>query len=69
MQEDSETAKNAEMSQMQLTTTFIGALCWSILVSGAHADDWPQWQGPQRDVISKETGLLKGLKNYLKGTK
>ena len=23
------------------------------------ADDWPQWRGPQRDGISKETGLLK----------
>lgn len=25
----------------------------------ARADDWPQWRGPQRDGISKETGLLK----------
>ncbi len=24
----------------------------------AGADDWPQWQGPQRDGISRETGLL-----------
>jgi outer membrane protein assembly factor BamB len=23
-----------------------------------HADDWPQWRGPDRDGISKETGLL-----------
>jgi hypothetical protein len=23
------------------------------------ADDWPQWRGPNRDGISKETGLLK----------
>lgn len=23
------------------------------------AEDWPQWQGPNRDAISKETGLLK----------
>ena len=27
--------------------------------SGALADDWPQWRGPNRDGISKETGLLK----------
>jgi outer membrane protein assembly factor BamB len=26
----------------------------------ACADDWPQWRGPNRDGISKETGLLKG---------
>jgi outer membrane protein assembly factor BamB len=25
----------------------------------ARADDWPQWRGPNRDAISKETGLLK----------
>jgi len=25
----------------------------------ASADDWPQWRGPNRDDISKETGLLK----------
>src|SRR5437016_5491250 len=25
----------------------------------APADDWPQWRGPNRDGISKETGLLK----------
>jgi outer membrane protein assembly factor BamB len=25
----------------------------------AGAADWPQWQGPQRDGISRETGLLK----------
>src|SRR5690349_4453298 len=25
----------------------------------AGADDWPQWRGPNRDDISRETGLLK----------
>src|SRR3954470_840813 len=25
----------------------------------ANADDWPQWQGPDRNAVSKETGLLK----------
>lgn len=27
--------------------------------SAARADDWPQWQGPDRNAVSKETGLLK----------
>ena len=29
------------------------------IVSYSHAADWPQWRGPSRDGISKETGLLK----------
>src|SRR5438034_11808533 len=28
-------------------------------LSGLLAADWPQWRGPSRDGISKETGLLK----------
>ena len=28
-------------------------------VAAVHAADWPQWQGPDRTRISKETGLLK----------
>jgi outer membrane protein assembly factor BamB len=31
----------------------------TILLTSSHADDWPQWQGPNRNCISKETGLLK----------
>jgi outer membrane protein assembly factor BamB len=27
--------------------------------SASHAADWPQWQGPDRNAVSKETGLLK----------
>ena len=29
------------------------------LAGSAWGDDWPQWRGPARDGISKETGLLK----------
>lgn len=35
------------------------ALCGSTLSPTALAADWPQWRGPNRDGISKETGLLK----------
>ena len=30
-----------------------------MLLACAYADDWPQWQGPGRNAVSKETGLLK----------
>lgn len=29
------------------------------VAAGPGAFDWPQWQGPSRDAISRETGLLK----------
>jgi len=41
------------------TKTLVSALSWAILMSSAVADDWPQWQGPDRNAISKESGLLK----------
>ena len=34
-------------------------LCLSVNVTAQSASDWPQWRGPNRDGISKETGLLK----------
>jgi outer membrane protein assembly factor BamB len=35
---------------------FQAAVCFS--AGAAHADDWPQWFGPQRDGVWRETGLL-----------
>jgi outer membrane protein assembly factor BamB len=31
------------------------------LISSASADDWPQWGGPQRDLIWRETGIVETL--------
>jgi outer membrane protein assembly factor BamB len=36
----------------------LGILFYSTAIYG-QAGDWPQWRGPNRDGISKETGLLK----------
>ncbi len=49
--------RNREL--MRYKKKLVSALCWAILWSSASADDWPQWQGPDRNAISKETGLLK----------
>lgn len=37
----------------------ICALVSAIVIIRASAADWPQWQGPERNAVSKETGLLK----------
>lgn len=31
---------------------------WTLAAPFARGDDWPQWRGPNRDGISRETGLL-----------
>ena len=33
----------------------------SIAASNAIADDWPQWGGPQRDLVWRETGIVERL--------
>jgi outer membrane protein assembly factor BamB len=33
-------------------------LASSLLSCGLRADDWPQWLGPQRDAVWRETGIL-----------
>src|SRR5512142_870215 len=44
---------------MHHKTILLAVLGWTIQLSCASATDWPQWQGPNRDAKSKETGLLK----------
>jgi len=41
---------------MNRLLTFVAAVCLGAGV--LHAADWPQWQGPDRTRVSKETGLL-----------
>ncbi len=48
---------------MKTIRTVLGCFCAALLLSPlvlpVRADDWPQWRGPNRDDVSKETGLLK----------
>ncbi|MEQ8835172.1 MAG: hypothetical protein RID07_00035, partial [Lacipirellulaceae bacterium] len=34
------------------------SLLFLALTTNLQAEDWPQWRGPRRDGVSKETGLL-----------
>ena len=45
------------MTGLGLFRTFLTAV--SMASTAVFADDWPQWQGPARNAVSKETGLLK----------
>jgi outer membrane protein assembly factor BamB len=44
---------------IRFATVVVGASFWGMLLSSALANDWPQFQGPDRNSISKEHGLLK----------
>src|SRR5436190_5290132 len=43
---------------MHYTKAVSAAVLWGILSFSTFADDWPQWQGPDRNAISKEHGFL-----------
>jgi outer membrane protein assembly factor BamB len=43
---------------MRYAVCFAIILCACIAVPVASADDWPQWMGPQRDSVWRETGIL-----------
>ena len=36
----------------------ITAVVWAGAAGGLRADNWPQWLGPQRDGVWRETGIL-----------
>src|SRR5215217_4386207 len=47
------------MASRILTTLAALSLCFSAVSAQTSTSDWPQWRGPERNGISKETGLLK----------
>ncbi len=47
------------MCSGMMIATFAAAL--AVFASPTAADDWPQWGGPQRDLVWRETGLVDAL--------
>src|ERR1041384_8688612 len=39
----------------------VGALIALSMVANAPAEDWPQWRGPQRDGVWRESGILQSF--------
>jgi len=51
-----------EMKSLSLKAVLSGVIllgCLTVPVAAQSGGDWPQWRGPNRDGVSKETGLLK----------
>jgi outer membrane protein assembly factor BamB len=46
-----------------MTRTFLSSLLFVGFVGsvGLRADDWPQWRGPQRDGVWRETGIIETI--------
>src|ERR1043165_6187162 len=51
--------KENEMLSRLLTAVAALSLCFSAVAAQTRTSDWPQWRGPERTGISKESGLLK----------
>ncbi len=47
---------NARITTLQLLTLTVVA--GGLLAADVQADDWPQWRGPGRDGVWKETGII-----------
>ncbi|TWT59060.1 outer membrane biogenesis protein BamB [Thalassoglobus neptunius] len=44
-----------------MVSLFVFLVSLSILVSTGVGDDWPQWGGPQRDAVWRESGIVESL--------
>src|SRR5436853_2499374 len=42
-----------------------GFLACAVLTTTVRADDWPQWLGPKRNGVWRETGIIKKLPKEL----
>ena len=48
-----------EVTMKAKLVTLLACVCVAWMSGAAMAADWPQWRGPNRDAICRETGLLK----------
>src|SRR6185295_7778935 len=39
----------------------VGIFAAALLAVGVHGDDWPQWLGPKRDGVWRESGIVEKL--------
>ncbi|QDU06906.1 PQQ-binding-like beta-propeller repeat protein [Gimesia aquarii] len=46
---------------LQKLTLILTMLCFSLITQIGFSDDWPQWGGPQQDLVWRETGIVKTL--------
>lgn len=45
---------------MNAISEYVRAIVWvGMIVGSAAADDWPQWMGPERDNVWRESGVLR----------
>lgn len=47
------------MNSYRFRLGLLPLFCFLVSPGPAHAGDWPQWRGPNRDGVSAESGLLK----------
>ena len=59
MCDDDASSARPKASRCRDEKGFTLAIAIFLGMAAVHAADWPQWQGPDRTRISKETGLLK----------
>jgi len=49
------------MQSFGVSKSLVFAIATLVLIGTVRADDWPQWLGPNRDGIWRETGIIKKL--------